>query len=301
MQNVSSNFSMWSHVLQDWKQDCTQWLGHELPKLAVNLVVIVVVAFILVRILRLITRRLELLSKRDSLPTGMRAQQLRTVAGVIYSVGVTLVIFVGSLDLLYKGFGINIEPLLASAGIVGLAIGFGAQTLVKDVLNGFFILFENHYDVGDVIKAAGVSGTVESMTLRRTTLRDSDGTVHVVPNSEIHVVSNLTRDWNQLSLTISVDYDESSDKVMELLKTIAAEIYEDEAFKNLLVAQPEVPGIERVAGREVDYLMTAKVKPGQQYPVIRELRRRIKACFEKNNIRAGSPTMVYVGEAHKAS
>jgi len=301
LENMPADFSMWSHVLQDWKQDCAQWLGHELPKLAVNFIVIAVVAFILIRLLRLITGRLTNLSKRDSLPSGVRAQQLRTLAGVIYSVGVTLVIFIGSMDLLYKGFGINVEPLLASAGIVGLAIGFGAQTLVKDVLNGFFILFENHYDVGDVIKVAGVSGTVESMTLRRTTLRDSDGTVHVVPNSEIHVVSNLTRDWSQLSLTVSVDYDESSDRIIELLKTIATEIYEDAEYKKLLVSQPEVPGIERVAGREVDYLMLAKVKPGQQYPVSRELRRRIKAYFEKNNIRAGSPTMVYVGEAHKAS
>src|SRR5579883_663455 len=192
MQSVP-NISVWSNVLQTWKQDITQWLAHDLPKLAINFLVISIVAFLLIRILKVVTLRLESLSRRTSLPTGVRAQQLRTVASIIYSVGVSLVIFVGSMDLLYKGFGINLEPLLASAGIVGLAIGFGAQTLVKDVLNGFFILFENHYDVGDAIKVAGVSGTVESMTLRRTTLRDADGTVHVVPNSEIRVVSNSTR------------------------------------------------------------------------------------------------------------
>jgi moderate conductance mechanosensitive channel len=301
MQTVPKELSIWSRVLETWKQDCTQWLGHDLPRLVINFVAIAIVASILIRLLRVVTRRLDILSKRSSLPTGMRAQQLRTLASVIYSVGLALIIFVAAMDLLYKGFGINVEPLLASAGIVGLAIGFGAQTLVKDVLNGFFILFENHYDVGDVVKIAGVGGSVESMTLRRTTLRDSDGTVYIVPNSEIHVVSNLTRDWSQLALTVSVDYSENSDHVVDLLKTIASEVYEDPEFSKLLVAKPEVPGIERVTGREVDYLLLAKCKPGQQYPISRELRRRIKACFEKNNIKAGSPTMVYVGETNKAS
>jgi len=300
MQNVP-NISVWSEVLQTWKRGIIQWLAHELPQLAINFLAICIVAFVLIRLLRMITHRLDVLSKRSSLPTGVRAQQLRTVAGIIYSVGVSLVIFAAAMDLLYKGFGINLEPLLASAGIVGLAIGFGAQTLVKDILNGFFILFENHYDVGDVIKAAGVSGTVESMTLRRTTLRDADGTVHIVPNSEIHVVSNLTRDWGQLSLMVAVDYGEDSNRVVELLKTIASEIYEDQTFRKVLVAEPEVLGIERVAGREVDYLMTAKAKPGQQYLIGRELRRRIKVLFEESNIKAGSPTMVYIADSGKTS
>jgi small conductance mechanosensitive channel len=193
-------------------------------------------------------------------------------------------------------FGVNIAPLLASAGIAGLAIGFGAQTLVKDVINGFFILAENQFEVGETIKAAGVQGTVEEVTMRRTILRDSDGTVHIVPNSNIQIVSNMTRDWTQVTLHIVADYSENSDRVIEILQEAAKEFYNDAAFREEIVAEPEVPGIERVTGHEVDYLMLVKVRPGKQYRVARELRRRIKVCFEKNNIKAGAQTQVYIGQ-----
>jgi small conductance mechanosensitive channel len=132
------------------------------------------------------------------------------------------------------------------------------------------------------------------MTLRRTTLRDMDGTLHIVPNSEIKIVSNLTRDWAQIVLYISVDYKENSDRVIALLKEVGAELRSDPAFAGDLVADPDVPGIDRVAPGEVDYLMLVKTKPGKQYPVTRELRRRIKLCFEKNNIQPGGPGRVYV-------
>jgi small conductance mechanosensitive channel len=197
---------------------------------------------------------------------------------------------------LKEGFRIDIEPLLASAGIAGLAIGFGAQTLVKDVINGFFILVENQFEVGDTIRAAGVSGAVEEITMRRTTLRDGDGTLHIVPNGSIQIVSNMTRDWSQVMLHVAADYSENSDHVVELLQETAKEFYNDPTFKNDLVAEPQVPGIERVRGNEVDYLMLVKVRPGKQYGVARELRRRIKVCFEKNKIKAGAPTQVYIGQ-----
>src|SRR5205807_2766232 len=141
----------------------------------------------------------------------MRTQQVRTITGVIRSVGVFLIVFFAGMSVLNDAFSINIAPLLASAGIAGLAIGFGAQTLVKDVINGFFILVENQFEVGDTIKAAGVQGTVEEITMRRTTLRDGDGTLHIVPNSVIQIVSNMTRDWSQVTLHVAADYTENSD------------------------------------------------------------------------------------------
>jgi len=190
--------------------------------------------------------------------------------------------------------GINMGPLLASAGIAGLAIGFGAQTLVKDVINGFFILLENEYNVGDVVQLAGVKGAVESMTMRRTSLRGDDGTVHIVPNSEIKIVSNLTRDWAQVALHISVAYNENSDRIVEFLRQVGAELRHDPRFEEDIVADPEVPGIERVAQGEVDYLMLVRTRPGTQHAVSRELRRRIKECFEKHNVQAGNPARVYV-------
>jgi moderate conductance mechanosensitive channel len=274
----------WHNRLVDWTQDTA-------PKIAV----ILIVAFIFVRLLNTISRRAIALAEKRA-QGAVRAQQVRTIAGVIRSVGVFLIVFVTGMNVLNDGFGVDIKPLLASAGIAGLAIGFGAQTLVKDVINGFFILVENQFDIGDTVKAAGVSGVVEEITMRRTLLRDGDGTLHIIPNSAINIVSNSTRDWSQVNMHVAVDYSEDTDRIVELLKQVAQAFYTDAAFKQDVVAEPQVPGIERVRGKEVDYLMTVKVRPGKQYGVARELRREIKACFEKNNIKAGTPTQVYFGQ-----
>ena len=179
--------------------------------------------------------------------------------------------------------------MLASAGIAGLAIGFGAQTLVKDFINGFFILAENQYDIGDTIRIAGVQGVVENMTLRRTVLRDADGTVHTVPSSDIKVVSNLTRDWTQINLHVSVAYGVDSDRVIGLLKQVGEELANDPTFADLIVAQPEVPGIDKVSGNAVDYLMLVKTKPGSQFAVKRELQRRIKVMLREEPHRTRRP------------
>ena len=267
-----------------------QWLQDQAGRIAL----ILLIAIILIRLLRIATDRLVRLSKSHELPQGMRAQQMRTLASVIYSVGVFVVFFFALMQLL-STFGVDMRPLLASAGIAGLAIGFGAQTLVKDVLNGFFILVENQYDLGDVVRIAGVKGTVEDMTMRRTILRDADGTLHVIPNSEIKIVSNMTRDWAQVSLHVPAAYDENSDRVILLLQEVGKELRNDPRFADMIVADPEVPGIERVAGGEVDYLMLVKTLPGSaQYTVSRELRRRIKERFEKEGIRSATPARVYV-------
>jgi len=280
----------WANLFKDWHDDLIWWARHGVPRL----LVIFLLAFFLIRILGMITRKVVDLSKKGS-TLSSRAQQVRTLAGAIHSVGVFVVIFIALMQVL-DVFRVDVKPLLASAGIAGLAIGFGAQALVKDVINGFFILVENQFEVGDTIKAAGVQGTVEEITMRRTTLRDGDGTLHIVPNSVIQIVSNMTRDWSQVTLHVAADYTENSDKVIQMLRELAQVFYEDPAFHEDAVAAPEVPGIERVTGQEVDYLMLVKVRPGRQYAVARELRRRIKTAFEQNNIKAGSPAQVYIGQ-----
>jgi small conductance mechanosensitive channel len=282
-----------SNLWYNWHHDLVQWTRNSAPKLFI----ILVLAFIFVRLLGLMTRKLVSITEKRPANSAIRAQQVRTITGVVRSVGAFLIIFFAGMSILKDAFKINIEPLLASAGIAGLAIGFGAQTMVKDVINGFFILVENQYDIGDTVRIAGVSGVVEEISLRRTTLRDGDGTLHIVPNSAIQIVSNMTRDWSQVTLHVAADYKENSDRVVELLKEIATEIYNDPAIKGDMVAEPQVPGIERVRGNEVDYLMLVKVRPGKQYGVARELRRRIKVCFEKNNIKAGAPVQqVIIGQ-----
>ena len=275
---------------KDMRGDTVEWTRHALPRV----LVVLILALVLVRLLRAVTRRLDRFSQHVS--TGERAHQmhqLRTLAGVINSVGVAVIFFLAAMQILPL-LGLDIKPLLASAGIAGLAIGFGAQTLVKDVINGFFILLEDQYHLGDVVEIAGAKGTVEDMTLRRTALRDADGTLHFIPNSEIKVVSNLTRDWTQISMHVAVDYKEQSDRVIKMLREAAIEVRNDSRFAETIVAEPEVPGIERVSGNEVVYLMLVKTRPGQHFAVSRELRRVIKDCFDKNNIKMAAPPRIAV-------
>jgi len=250
--------------------------------------VVILIALVLVRLLKAFTGRLGRFSERQRLPQGVRAQQLRTLATVIDSVGIAVILFLTAMQVL-PIFGIDMKPLLASAGIAGLAIGFGAQTLVKDVINGFFILVENQYDIGDVVRLGPVTGTVEEMTLRRTVLRDADGSLHVVPNSEIKIVTNMTRDWTQVSLHVPVMYSEPSEKVIRVLREAAEELRNDAEFAADIVSPPEVAGIERVGAGEVDYLLLVKTHPGAQHRVSRELRRRVKEAFERNHIQVPGP------------
>jgi moderate conductance mechanosensitive channel len=275
-------------LLRDWREDTMNFLRHDAPKI----VLVVLIAYILTKVLRAVARKSADLHVRR-LPPGVSVQQVRTVASVLTSVGVFVIFFVAALEVLSL-LGLNLGPMLASAGIAGLAIGFGAQTLVKDFINGFFILLENQYDIGDTVRIAGVKGTVERMSLRNTVLRDDDGTVHIVPNSSIQIVSNTTRDWSQLALKITVAYSEPSDKIVKLLNEVGEEVRHDGAFAEDIVSDIQVPGIDRVGHGEAEYLMLIKTRPNKQYAVSRELRRRIKACFEKNNVQAAGPGRIYV-------
>ena len=278
----------WSRLVDAWGDDTISFLRHDLLKV----LGVLVVSIVILLLFRAVRNRLVRQSERGLLP-GARAQQIRTLGGVVYSVGVFLVAFFAVMEIL-PIFNINIGPLLASAGVAGFAIGFGAQTLVKDFINGFFILIENTFDVGDIIKAAGVQGTVESLTLRRTMLRDADGTVHMIPNSQMAIISNLTRDWTQLPMHVAVDYSENSDRIVALLKEVATEVRNDPNFADSIVADPEVPGIDRISGDTVDYLLVVKTRPREQYAVSRELRRKIKECFQKNGIKPAASNRFYV-------
>jgi small conductance mechanosensitive channel len=284
-------------LLHDWRQDTMNFLRHDVPKI----VFVIFGAYVLIRVLRAIANKSTDLQIRK-LPPGVRVQQVRTVAGVLTSVGVFVIYFVALLMVLGQ-LGLNLGPMLASAGIAGLAIGFGAQTLVHDFINGFFILLENQYDIGDTVRIAGVKGVVERMSLRNTVLRDEDGTVHTVPNSAIQIVSNTTRDWSQLALKVTVAYSEPSDKIVGLLKQIGADMRNDSRFEQDIVSDIDVPGIDRVGNGEAEYLVLIKTRPNKQYAVSREMRRRIKECFEKNNVQAAGPGRIYVMDtgAPKAS
>jgi moderate conductance mechanosensitive channel len=270
-------------LLNDWRGDSFRFVHQDAPKI----LLVLIIALLVIRIVHTLTRGMVALRTRR-LPPGIRGQQIQTLASVINSIASFVVWFVVLLTVLDR-VGINLGPLLASAGIAGLAIGFGAQTLVKDFINGFFVLLEDQYNIGDAVRMAGVKGTVEDMTLRRTVLRDDDGTLHTIPNSQVQIVSNMTRDWAQVSLHVSVAYGEPSDKIVELLKQVGDEIRHDPRFADDIVADVEVPGIDRVGNGEAEYLVLVKTRPRKQFAITREFRRRIKECFEKNNIQAGLP------------
>jgi small-conductance mechanosensitive channel len=280
-------------VVRDWRQDALQFVHLDLPKI----ILVLAAAFVLIRVLRVITGRVSAF-KGHARYSDVRVRQVKTLAGVIHSVGAFTIVFVATLQIL-SVLKFDLGPLLASAGIVGLAIGFGAQALVKDVINGFFILLENQYDIGDTVRASGVKGSVEDMSLRRTVLRDDDGTVHTIPNSEIKLVSNMTRDWSQVLLRVTTAYTEKSERVIDLLRQLGDGIAGDEQFAADFVVAPRVLGIDRVANGEVDYLLAARTRPGRQYDISRELRRRIKDAFEKNGVQTGPPGRIFVVEARE--
>lgn len=249
--------------------------------------------WILGRVLRRVERAIA-----DSDPTSitLQEQRARTLVSLLRSVG-RAVIAVITLFTVLGAFGLNLGPLLAGAGVVGLAISFGAQSLVKDVISGLFILLENQFGVGDVIRLDGVSGVVERMTLRVVMLRDVHGVVHIVPNGQIKRVSNLTRGWARVVLDVSVAYREDPDRVMTVMRQVADELCEDPAWKPLVLEAPEVPGIESFAESAVNIRMTIKVVPLKQWDVARELRRRLKLRFDSERIEIPFPHQtVYWGE-----
>src|SRR5947208_8397980 len=277
-------------LFRDWRQDTLGFLHHSLPKL----IVIVAGGFVLMRVWRAIVHRIANLQEKK-LPPGLRAQQVRTVASVITSVGVFVILFGAILQALPL-FNLDLRPLLASAGVAGLAIGFGAQTLVKDFINGFLILIDDQYDIGDSIRVAGVKGVVQSMTLRTTILRDDDGTLHTVPNSQISIVSNATRDWSQLTMRVVVAYSENSDRIVKLLREVGEGLRHDPQFSQDIVGDIQVPGIDRVGNGEAEYLMLIKTLPNKQYAISRELRHRIKDNFQNNNVQTAGPGKLYVAD-----
>ena len=273
---------------RDWRQDIINFLSADLPRL----VAILILAFVLQRICKFFVDRMLRLADRQ-VGNSQRASQLRTMAAILRATSYSIIGFILLLHIL-SVFNINLTPLLASAGVVGVGIGLGAQSIFKDMLNGIFILIEDQYNVGEVVKIAGLQGSVENLTLRCTTLRDGDGTVYIIPNSQIATVSNLSRDFSVASLPVSVDASANPDTVMALLQSLANEVRNDPAFKQVAIEDPVVLGVDKINGREVIYPVNLRVRANQKDAVLRELRRRILLAFEKNGIPLGNASSMLI-------
>jgi len=191
--------------------------------------------------------------------------------------------------MILKEVGVDIAPLLAGVGIAGLAIGFGAQTLVKDFLTGFFILMENQYRVGDVVKIGDHAGLVEKIKLRTTVLRDLEGIVHIIPNGEVQSVRNMTYEWSRVVLDIGVAYKEDVDKVIQVLKDVGKKMRQEEPYSQFMLEDPQILGVDNFGDSAVTIKMLAKTCPLKQWDVGREMKRRIKHAFDKEGIEIPFP------------
>jgi len=199
-----------------------------------------------------------------------------------------------------RELGVEIGPILASAGVAGLAIGFGAQNLVRDVISGFFLILENQVRVGDVAVVNGTGGLVERVNFRTIVLRDLSGTVHVFPNGTITTLANLTREWSAYVFDIGVAYKEDVDRVMEIMREVGRELRADESFGHNMVADVEVFGVDAFADSAVVIKGRLRTKPIKQWDVGREYRRRLKHAFDAQGIEIPFPhRSIYFGEASK--
>jgi small conductance mechanosensitive channel len=257
-----------------------------------EIVALLIFLWIGIFVINLVTKRMKTLAERHDETKIGRASQIRTLASVFRATSIGIISFLIGVQLLRDVFFFNLAPLLTSAGIAGVAIGLAAQTIVKDVLNGTLLIIEDQFNVGDAVTVASVSGFVETMTLRKTSIRGFDGTLYVVPNSQITTVANQSRDFSQTTVNISVDFSADPEKVIPLLTKIAEDVRNEAEFKDVFLADPEIQGVDSIKGSEVIYPIVLKTKARAQYAAIREMRKRIRAALQENEMLPGNPFRV---------
>ena len=218
-----------------------------------------------------------------------------TLSRVLAGAGQVVVLLIAVFMVLSE-LEIPIAPILAGAGIAGIAIGFGAQSLIKDLIAGLFIILENQYRVGDVVRISDVSGLVEDINLRRTILRDLDGIVHVVPNGEIRVASNFTKEWSRVNLNVRVAYGEDLDHVISVINRVGKELADDPVWAPAILTPPQALRVDNLGDSGIEIKILGNTKPIRQWDVMGELRRRLKKAFDEEGIEIPWPhTKVYFG------
>ena len=223
----------------------------------------------------------------DALERRKRAQ---TVASIVRR-ALSVLIWTTAVLIVLRELDVDITPVLTGAGIVGLAIGFGAQTLVRDVISGFFLIVEDQVRVGDVAMVNGTGGLVEQINLRTIVLRDHEGVVHVIPNGEIKTLANRTKDFSYYVIDLGIDYDEDTDRVVALVREAGAELMQDPAYAPSILEPVEVLGVDDFKDSAVSLRFRIKTVPLKQWEVGRELRRRVKHVLDREGVRIPSPKM----------
>lgn len=251
------------------------------------------------RFLNRLQKRLLSNSEAVGEPPSESAKRVETIVRLLRQAALIAIWATVSLIIL-KEVGVEIAPIIASAGILGLAVGFGAQNLVRDVIAGFFFILENQVRVGDVAVVNGTGGLVEKINFRTIVLRDLGGAVHIFPNGAVTTMSNLTSQWSAYIFDVGVAYKEDTDRVIAIMKKVGEDLAEDPAFKALMLEPPEIFGVDKLADSAVIIKGRVRTKPIRQWAVGREYLRRIKYAFDENNIEIPFPhRTLYVGNESK--
>ena len=286
-----------------------------------RIVVIMVVALIVNRLIRRTVRRFtdtisgaaggagRLHALRDRAPSVLippessvrAASRAQTIGSVLRSLSTAVVYSIAGITILGE-LGINLGPLVAGAGIAGVAVGFGAQSLVKDFLSGVFMLVEDQYGVGDIIDVGEAKGTVEAVGLRTTRLRDIEGTVWYIPNGQINRIGNKSQEWARALLDVSVGYETNLRQAEDVIRDVAFSMWHDPDWSSKLLEEPEIWGVENLGTAGVDIRLGIKTRPSEQFKVMRELRTRLKERFDQEGIQGTSPQRsVWVSEPNGSS
>ena len=267
-------------------------LGVDVTKGSLRILLVIITTYIGVRLLRLALNRVETILVRAGMPSetvpGAAMMRVRTLTSVLWTIAVGLIWFLAILTTLEQ-IGVNIGPILASAGVVGLAVGFGAQNLVKDLVSGFFLILENQVRVGDIAVINGTGGLVEAITFRTLVLRDQSAVVHVFPNGSINTLANMTKDWSAYVIDIGVAYKEDTDHVVDVMQRVADEMRAEPKYRSAMLEPIEIFGVDGFADSAVTIKARLKTLPLQQFTIGREYRRRLKKAFDAEGIEIPFP------------
>ncbi|MDD5590475.1 MAG: mechanosensitive ion channel [Dehalococcoidales bacterium] len=226
-----------------------------------------------------------------------RTKRSQTLSSFLTGSATAVIVLVAVLMILSR-VGINITPLLAAAGVVGIAIGFGAQSMVRDMLRGALILMQNQYNKGDVVRIAGITGLVEDVNIMRTVMRDLDGIVHSIPNGEVSTSSNYTKEWSRVNIDIPVAYGEDLDHVTEVINRVGASLAEDDIFGRMITTAPKVLRVSNFGESGIEIKVLGETKPLMQWDVTGELRKRVKKAFDQEGIEIPWPHVkIYFGDS----
>jgi small-conductance mechanosensitive channel len=273
----------------------TEWLVQHGIKILIILVAGIILWFLIQRLIPpLVNRTVE--KTKGETKKGLE-KRTNTLVGVLIGISRVIIVVVVLLMILNEA-GVPIGPMLAGFGIAGVAVGFGAQYLVRDLIAGIFILWENQYRVGDVAMVGGVAGLVEDVTLRKTVLRDLDGIVHHVPNGEIRVASNYSRHFSRVNLNVSVSYGTDLDRAISVINRVGEELTADKNWQGRIITPPIALRVDNLGDSGIDIKITCDVKPLEQWAVTGELRLRLKKAFDAEGIEIPWPhTKLYFGNS----